>query len=350
MRVAIGNAYFNQFSAGIFILFAILSVVAAWLPVTLVYPSCPFHNRIFQALKSAGSDDGEVSRQKPTSQTSSEYVWELLQRNFQGDFDNYNQVIKDRENGLLPRDGGGHENFHCTLIPMSDDGRLAAFYFDGNPLRIFRFRYYQLLPISAVSKQNGVEMKLYTLKPDLEALLRQHSANPLAWPQLFSAFGNGAPIEDKINYLPNCEIAWSQEMDPVQHSYITTTTTTDTSDSESCLHAVMVHGEAIVDSTVIPGIKIRILDQLSLFDDVFYINDRGLDPDTGAFIYGNQRGVPYRLERVATLRDSERKIVNDDLAWTLGDTWRSREEYDARIAAAGGTSVQMRAPPKLDLK
>ena len=347
-RVAIANGYTHPLSFDIFfILFSILSVVTAWVPPTLVYPSCSFHNRNVQALKSAVPVDDDSSLPKPTPQaSSSEYVWQFLQRNFQGDFDNYNQVIKDRENGFLPRDGGGHENFHCTLIPVSDTGRLAAFYFDGNPLRIFRFRYYQLLPIPTVSKQDCVEMRLYTLKPDLEALLRQHSANPLAWPGLFSAFDNGAPIEDKINYLPNCEISWSQDMDPVQHSYITTTK----ADSESCLHAVMVHGEAIVDSTVIPGIKIRILDQLSLFDDVFYINDRGLDPETGAFIYGNQRGVPYRLERVATLHDNGRTIVNDDLAWTLGDSWRSPQEYDARIAAAGGASVQMRAPPKPDVK
>ena len=110
-------------------------------------------------------------------------------------------------------------------------------------------------------------------------------------------------------------------------------------------HAVMVHGEAIVESTLLPGVKIRILDQLSLFEDVFYINDRGLDPQTGAFFYGNQRGVPYRLERVSTLVGNERQIVNEDLKWTLGRQWRTEEDYQDKIDAIGGPSAKMSRPP-----
>jgi hypothetical protein len=107
----------------------------------------------------------------------------------------------------------------------------------------------------------------------------------------------------------------------------------------------MIHGEAIVDSTIIPGMKLRILDQLSLYEGVFYINDRGLDPETGDFIYGNQRGVPYRLERVARLIDGQRKVVNEDLKWTMGPEWRSETEHDSKIDAIGGPSAKMSAMP-----
>jgi hypothetical protein len=276
-----------------------------------------------------------------SSRAAREQIWQRLLENFQGDFDNYNQVVEDRNLGLLPREGGGHENFHCTLIPVSENGRLAAFYFDGNPQRIFRFRYYELVPFSETSQDEAaVVMKLYTLRPDLEGLLRQHSESPLEWPRLFSTFEDGSALENKIEYLPNCEIAWSLEMDPDEHSYI------KDKDEENGLHAVMVHGEAIVDSTLIPGIKIRILDQLSLYEDIFYINDRGLDPETGAFIYGNQNGVPYRLERVARLANGKRDMFNENLKWTLGSAWRDEEDYQAKIEAVGGPSVQMRAPAK----
>jgi len=271
-----------------------------------------------------------------------EKVWEHLLKTFQGDFDNYNQVVEDRSLGLLPREGGGHENFHCTLIPVSEHGRLAAFYFDGNPQRIFRFRYYEVLPFTERFVDDlGVGMKLYTLRPDLESLLREYSEDALQWPSLFSSFGNSSTLADKIDYLPNCEITWSFQMDPVQHSYIS-----QENIETDGLHAVMVHGEAIVDSTLIPGIKIRILDQLSLYDGVFYINDRGLDPETGTFIYGNQKGVPYRLERVSRLVKGKRDLVDDDLKWTLGAAWRDDDEYKARIDAIGGPSIQMKAPKK----
>ncbi|CAN0001809.1 unnamed protein product, partial [Hapterophycus canaliculatus] len=44
-------------------------------------------------------------------------VGELLEL-FQGDFDNYDQVIEDREAGMLPGPGGGHEHIHCSLKPL----------------------------------------------------------------------------------------------------------------------------------------------------------------------------------------------------------------------------------------
>mmetsp|Transcript_118695 Transcript_118695/g.332406 ORF Transcript_118695/g.332406 Transcript_118695/m.332406 type:complete len:362 (+) Transcript_118695:108-1193(+) len=328
-------------SLGIFLAATLLS----FFPHCLGWQSTRGHHRS-NRLALVGTASILHSNSDVDLSSAREQVWQQLLGNFQGDFDNYNQVVEDRELGLLPREGGGHENFHCTLIPVSKNGRLAAFYFDGNPQRIFRFRYYELVPLSETAQDEAaVEMKLYTLQPDLEKLLRQHSEEPLEWPQLFASFEKGSSLKDKIEYLPNCEILWSLEMDPDQHSYVA-----HHKDKKNGLHAVMVHGEAIVDSTLIPGIKIRILDQLSLYDDLFYINDRGLDPETGAYIYGNQNGVPYRLERVARLVNGERELVSDDLKWTLGSTWRDEEEYKARLDAVGGPSVQMRAPAKKELE
>jgi hypothetical protein len=119
----------------------------------------------------------------------------------------------------------------------------------------------------------------------------------------------------------------------------------------------MVHGEATVNSTIVPGMAIRILDQLSLYPDAFYINDRGLDPSSGAYIYGNQRGVPYRLERVAKFLpiltssgndnddqppafwDLQREVTNKDLQWTMGPQWRTEKEYEGKLDRMGGPSA-----------
>ena len=42
---------------------------------------------------------------------SKELLWSRLVENFQGDFDNFNQVVEDRAQNLLPREGGGHEKY-----------------------------------------------------------------------------------------------------------------------------------------------------------------------------------------------------------------------------------------------
>jgi hypothetical protein len=46
---------------------------------------------------------------------------------FQGNFDNVPQVGEDQHQNMEPREGGGHEHFHCTLVLMSCTSQLAAF-------------------------------------------------------------------------------------------------------------------------------------------------------------------------------------------------------------------------------
>lgn len=289
----------------------------------------------------------ETSTQQQSEQQLS--VWKVLSKWFQGDFDNYAQVVEDRKKNLLPRESGGHEHFHCTLIPVTESTRLAAFFFDGNPDRIFRFRYYEMMPPSG---DNGdVEMMLNTLHPDLEKVLKADASNPLNWPSIFENF-SPKENEPKVTRLKNCEICWSFEIDPVQHSYLTDTPENDVEDTSESLHAIMVNGPTIVNSTIVPGMQIRIVDQLSLYQDVFYINDRGFDPITGSFIYGNHREVPYRLERVSTISPTpqglERAITNSDLEWTLGPEYRSPEEYERKLESIGGPSVGIRGKPTSD--
>lgn len=244
-------------------------------------------------------------RTRPAARQDSsddEDLWTALTARFQGDFDNYHQVVADRAQGLFPREG--HEHIHCTLVPVgnNDTGRLAAFYFDGQPQAIFRFRYYQLVPRP---EYDAVDTVLYTLSESLEKALRQANS-PLEWPTIFAEqFSHG---QDLLTYLPHCDVRWSWTRDPVQHAYVT-------GEDIDGIHAVMVHGSALVDSQRTPGQKILIYDQLSLWADALWIHDRGYDPESMELIYGNQQGVPYRLERVA---DVERRWVHPDLAWTLG--------------------------------
>ena len=81
-----------------------------------------------------------------------------------------------------------------------------------------------------------------------------------------------------------CDVRWTWSRDPVLHSYAAG------KQQDGDMHAVMVHGEALVDSQMVPGQTILIRDQLSLWNDRLWIHDRGFHPHTGAFIYGNQLG------------------------------------------------------------
>ncbi|KAL7557799.1 hypothetical protein ACA910_003844 [Epithemia clementina (nom. ined.)] len=310
-------------------------------------------------------------------------LWTEMLLRFQGDFDNYHQVVQDRQEGKLPREGGGHEHIHCTLVPVAKDARLAAFYFDGQPRAIFRFRYYQLKPTtmesaddadrpsSVISSGDAVDTFLYTLHPELEQQLRQ-AANPLEWPDIFRKFqttDNDDGNNNKVQLLESCQVRWSYDLDMDQHSYVP-----DEKKDDGGIHAVMVHGEALVDSQMIPGHKILIRDQLSLWRDELWIHDRGHDPNTMAFIYGNQRGIPYRLRRVSniihheddgknnnnTKSDSKksgnsknepsqpysatRSLVGNDLAWTLGPEFRTEDAYQEKINAMGGPSRNTAMP------
>jgi hypothetical protein len=271
------------------------------------------------------------------SRDNNDCLWEALRGRFQGDFDNFKQVLQDRSEGLLPREGGGHEHIHCTLVPVANNARLAAFYFDGRPDAIFRFRYYQLVPfVSDESAIVAVDTILYTLNAELEKQLRTFSSDPLTWPAIFNAFPSG----NRTILLPKCDVRWSWNMDPVLHAYAADYSAL--SHQEPGIHAVMVYGEALVESQMMPGRQILIKDQLSLWSDELWIHDRGYDPDTGKFIYGNQKGVPYRLERVAAMTHDadrlDRQVATQNLEWTLGPQFRTEQEYEAKLALVGGGS------------
>jgi hypothetical protein len=314
------------------------------------------------SLSTSASTSSINSKEENRPEDSS--LWAPLLDRFQGDFDNYQQVVADRAEGLLPREGGGHEHIHCCLVPVNADSRLAAFYFDGAPGAIFRFRYYHLVPTdmsgdtassssSSTSSLPLVDTVLYMLHPDLEKELRQ-CPDPLEWPNLFHNFSpsSSSANDPKTTLLEACDVRWSWERDPIQHAYVAAEERDNAGTGNNGMHAVMVHGSATVRSQMMPGQEILIKDQLSLWRDSLWIHDRGYNPETGAFIYGNQRGVPYRLQRVTSIADavpeeqqqepnSRRVVVDPSLAWTLGPDFRTPQEYEEKLAVIGGSS---RAP------
>ena len=310
------------------------------------------------------------SSSSPSSSSSSSSFFDELCSRFQGDFDNYDQVICDRRNNLLPREGGGHENIHCTLVPVAVEpiiryvrsdtrqARLAAFYFDGLPYRIFRFRLYSLWSSDDASDGGKIltneeeaaaatcGMTLYSLSAETEGMLRELSGRPLEWGAALEQYlSSVSSTAEPFKELRGCDVEWTPDPDPDRHAYAYGTSSRLHPDDAH--HAVMVNGEATIPSMMNPGSLIRVVDELSLWSDDFWINDRGFDPDTGNFIYGNHRGVPYKMKRVTSLvgmgSERERRIENYELAWTLGDELRSAQQYEDKMGAIGGTSTALNA-------
>ena len=241
-----------------------------------------------------------------------------LSARFQGDFDNYDQVLEDRtahDPPLTPREGGGHEHIHCTLVPIHDVAasssssptssiirqyvrndtqmvRLAAFYFDGLPERIFRVRLYALWDAStsadtgagadtdtgtgsddAQDQGERVGMTLYSLSPEVEGMLRGLSGRPLEWVPALLRYLQSAPSSSSSDAnigtdstfqpfleLHGCDVEWRPDPDPDRHAYAYGKAQASSSrrlQPDEAHHAVMVNGEATIPSLMNPGSMIR---------------------------------------------------------------------------------------------
>lgn len=108
-------------------------------------------------------------------------------------------------------------------------------------------------------------------------------------------------IHQLVSPLVGCDVLWDPNWDPEKHTYLyvdeyddkddirvssppsdAASTTRRSTKYDEGLHATMEAGSkgAIVDSiSLIPGKRILIKDELSLWKDEFWINDRGYDPD-----------------------------------------------------------------------
>ena len=322
-----------RFMRHVAVLFAVVaarqfSEVASFLFNRQGFRTC--HKQTFEYVTSSFTPKAftEVNKCMSTCSSSKHEpsYYECLVKRFQGDFDNYNQVVEDRRRGLLPAEGGGHEHIHCTLVPCPKLGQIegssldeeqwviAAFYLNGNPKQIFRFRMYRMIPPQNANagseSMKSVRLKLHTLDPELDQCLRGCSEEPWTWwNAAYSVWSdidrpgadNNASVEpvqwqkfqsegifDMVSQLKGCDVIWDPNWNPSNHSYLyqdeydESATPSDEMQPKEAFHATMEAGPdgVIVDSiSMIPGKRILIKDELSLWENEFWINDRGYDPD-----------------------------------------------------------------------
>jgi len=313
--------------------------------------------------KQASSKSSTTNTNTALYSTCTNLFLTKLSNRFQGDFDNHIQILENDALQKAPREGDGHEHIHCTLVPITPSSsllteldvgekevvmRIAAFYFDGIPSKIFRLRFYLLYTVTE-KKSNEVEMELYTLDHAIEKSIREKSTSPQVWNDILQTFVSQQqqqqPTEHKMfQKLQGCDVAWSTSHSTTRHSYLYHTSnynsTTPSLPSSSvkdntAYHAVMkaVNG-TILESQMMPGSYVHIQDEISFWENDFWLNDRGyvVGKYGEEFVYGNREGVPYKMTRVALFEMEEeeeeeecwkRRVVREDLAWTLGDAFFS---------------------------
>jgi len=203
---------------------------------------------------------------------------------FDGHFDNHAQVAANDEAGLTPREGGGHEHIHCSLRPVCINGAdgahvLASYYFNGQLQAVFRERLYSFEALSE-DEQFGscVRMCIYKLREDVSSRLRAGGSGATE----DVAFTAANDLSEVLR-VPEADVFWRW-----------------------C--GERFEGEMRQESLTIvserSGRDLVVRDDVALWQDALWVNDRGTDAETGAYVYGNIHGVPYKMSRV------------DDTHWT----------------------------------
>jgi CpeT/CpcT family (DUF1001) len=264
---------------------------------------------------------------------------------FQGEFDNYEQVVADRAAGLTPGPGGGHEHIHCSLklvtsmappqLLQAQDGFTAPtaviaarYYFNAQPAVTFRFRLYTFGLCASDAARGDVLMRLWRLHPDVETRLRAVGYKLQGFDWQSSAAESSADVAESMD---GCEIYWSRGS-----SSSSDAAATASSEQQQSPAFVGLMGEddagTWISSQNTAGQDILVKDDLKLWPAELWVNDRGYSR-TGEFVYGNQRDVPYKMQRVQP---------GGALEWTLGAQYRTDSEYAAKMAAIGVVPGQKR--------
>ena len=223
---------------------------------------------------------------------------------FCGEFDNYEQIAMERATGMMPREGGGHEHIHCSLTQVSNDMLFARYYFNGDPSFVFRSRLYKV-NVSDASDRGIIEMKIYRFYEETEQLLKSNNydLDAVQWND-----------DDVYDWLEGCEVYWEAYRPP------------DEIPDDACKQLEIQSGTRFVGymkgggcelySNEIQG-RIRVMDDLLLTKDDLWVADRGFDDDNN-FVYGNRRGIPYKMKRIHQ---------GDVNAWTLSANAPAPEGY-----------------------
>jgi hypothetical protein len=209
---------------------------------------------------------GAVSAQPGPAGARPDEHLELLARWFEGDFDNNQQVVDERE----AKTTDPHERIHSIFarVDLPAFGRHVFYvqqYQAGDPKKLYRQRLYRF---STDEAAGAIRLDILSF-PDEAAVADAHM-HPSKLAGLTPA---------SMRSLPGCEVYWRREGD----AFI----------------GRMTPGACRITSRT-TGQPIVISDDLRLTADEIWIGDRAHDA-SGAIVWGRADGVPHKLERARWL-------------------------------------------------
>lgn len=180
-----------------------------------------------------------------------------------GLYDNKIQAGQDLINGKPTARKGGHEYVEASITKVDEGLLIASYWFGNDPSKTpFRFRLYQLVPDKR--RQFISLMKLYKPTDETNAKLKAVSFNLKEY----------LPSFEEFELLQGCDVGWSEE--------------------DGFLKGVLVEGSCTVCSQNDPTVELTIKDELFLWEDALWINDR-VYTKTGQLVIGNTEGIPYKM-------------------------------------------------------
>lgn len=223
----------------------------------------------------ARSTQTRVALHQPT--TLAQPLLDHFLQDFQGHYDNHAQVASETEAGIAPREGGGHEHIHCHLrkVTIGDaPGQhvLASYYFNGQPAAVFRERLYAVDALAGDPQFGAcVRMRIYKLCEPATAQLRAGSSvDDITW-TASSALGDELHVTGADVFWRWCGERFEGEM----------------------------RTESVEIVSERSGERIKVRDDVALWADALWVNDRGCNAETGEYIYGNIHDIPYKMQRVS---------------------------------------------------
>lgn len=195
--------------------------------------------------------------------------WQLLNTLFTGEFNNFQQVWQEKEDGIV--DSLVHEHIHSIFKPVSipalgENVFFVKQYMNGDPSKIYRMRVYQFVPDPA---KKAIRLDIYSFKdPTDEARFKLADEDPNMLTQL-------SPVH--FSTVPGCSVYWQKQSDD---EFI------GTMKPRACNFISRRTNK-----------RIYITDTLKLNAEEIWISDQASDED-GKYVFGHKGNIPHKLRRV----------------------------------------------------
>lgn len=224
-------------------------------------------NHLGNALSFFRLDYNQIHQSNFTLQSQELFRW------IHGKFDNYAQVCETYR--INPNASDMHEYVSAKFTEHSTlpNTIIASYYYGNNTSSVFRFRYYTFqLPtqnkVQSLLQPNDVLMKIYRPKPETSQNLKSVDYDIQKY----------SPRLSEFEYLETCDLLWKY------HRF------------RKCYRGTLINHKAEIYSQFDPTQKLIVQDDLTLFENNIWINDRVYN-QLGQLIIGNKYGIPYKLKR-----------------------------------------------------